>query len=74
MHCIDFSDSDLRSSIFEGSDLEAFRFSSSRLDLCNFKNATNISIDINENSIKGATFKIIHRNPSYCLIARFSSK
>ena len=55
-HDVDFSDCDLKGAEFCRTDFRDSRFSSCRLDRCNFRGATNYFVDPLENSIEKAQF------------------
>ena len=55
-HEVDFSDCDLEGAEFCRSDFQEARFSSCRLDRCNFRGATNYVVNPLENSIEKAQF------------------
>jgi uncharacterized protein YjbI with pentapeptide repeats len=52
----DFTEADISEGNFEGTDFEGTRFLKTKLMKANFKNARNYSIDIRNNTIKGAQF------------------
>ena len=56
LHDVDFREADLTDADFHYSDLSFSQFHHSNLSSANFAEATNYSIDINANNVKGARF------------------
>jgi len=55
---VDFSEADLSGSDFSGSDLKRSIFSRTNLVKADFRDAKNYSIDVKNNSVKGAKFSL----------------